>query len=209
MVQKVDSRIDLPESDVLDAFNDSFNEQTPEIVVDETKGESINGGKASGLKAVAKYHSAVAPRVQPIEVERSFQFSLNGIPYSGQMDVIDDDGAIRDTKFVGQTPPKGKYDLNMTGYALGYRQGASSEGDPVIESDTILDVIVRTNKPRYVPVKAGGPVTEDDIRRFASVVEAVNDGINKGNFPPNGLASPGTCSWCGYRNICPAKKGAR
>jgi hypothetical protein len=50
---------------------------------------------------------------------------------------------------------------------------------------------------------AGGPVSDEEIVRFANIVESVAHAIKAGRFVPNGLAS-GACSWCGYKAICPA-----
>lgn len=209
MRQKVDSREDLPESDVLDAFSTEFDQLAPDIELDESKDEDLGAGKDSGIKAVSRYHTAAAPRIQPIAVEQPIQFGLETgdgqrVVYSGQVDIIDDDERVRDTKFVGQMPAKGKYDLNMTGYAIGYRQATGRT-----ETNTVLDVIVRNKVPKYMVVEAGGPVTDDQIRSLAFVVEGVADGIRKGNFPANGIEGRGVCDWCGYRAVCPAKKGAR
>ncbi len=72
----------------------------------------------------------------------------------------------------------------MTGYALAYRQITGQK-----EQDTILDFLVATNKPYYLPVVAGGPVSDDAIVRFATVVEEVYSSIKAGRFPHNGLVS--------------------
>lgn len=203
MAQKIDSHTDLPEDDVLDAFSDAFDEQEMEEV------EKPGLLKDSGVAAVREYHRRAAPTIQPIEVEKPIQFAVNSIAYSGQLDLIDDAGRIRDTKFVGRKPEEGKYKLNMIGYAIGYRQGASTPSEPVVETDTVLDVMVRNKRPQYVQMSAGGPVSEHEIRRFASILKSVQDNIQKGSFPPNGLATPGTCRTCNFYKVCPAVNGAK
>ena len=67
----------------------------------------------------------------------------------------------------------------------------------------MLDYLVATKSPYYLPIAAGGPVTDDQIVRFANVVESVAGSIRSGRFAPNGLVS-GACSWCGYKAMCPA-----
>ena len=195
MAQKITTRLDLPVDDMADAYRDSFNEMEPEIEEDR---HQVGSFIDSGVALVRLHAREVAPHIQPKWVERPVQFELNGIPFSGQVDLLDDLNRVRDTKTTAQKPRGESYVLNMTGYALAYRQLTGE-----IETDTVLDYHVATKKPYYLPVSAGGPVDDGQIIRFANVVESVAAGIQAGNFPYNGLVS-GACSWCGFKNICPA-----
>lgn len=210
MSQKIDTRVDLPEEQVLDEFSTAFDDLAPDIELDPVKDEDLGTGKDSGIAAVATYHRDAAPAIQPIAVEQSVQFRINDVVYSGQIDLIDDAAAIRDTKFVSRTPQDGTYDLNMTGYALAFRQAASTTEGAVTESDTVLDVIVRNKVPKYVPISAGGPVSDERIQRFAGIVDTVAAAIKAGNFAPNGLiGAPPACTWCGYKTMCSAYLGRK
>lgn len=213
MRQKIESRADLPVEQVLDEFATAYDEMTPEVELTPKEiedGVTLGGGKDSGIAAVEAYHTQAAPLIQPIEVEKSIQFEINGIPYSGQIDTLDDALAVRDTKFVARTPQEGTYDLNMTGYALGVRQGASTTEGAVTESDVVLDVIVRNKTPKYVQVANGGPVDDERIRRFAGIVTDVYENIMAGNFTPNGVVgAPPACTWCGFKTMCSSYLGRR
>lgn len=195
MVQKVVTHIDLRPEDVADAYATSFEEMAPDIEEDR---HQLGSFKDSGVALVTLHTRTVAPSIQPKWVEKPVQFQLNGIPFSGQVDLLDDKNKVRDTKTTAQKPREGAYVLNMTGYALAYRQLTGE-----IETDTVLDYLVATKKPYYMPIEAGGPVDDGAIVRFANIVESVHGAIQAGRFVPNGLSS-GACSWCGYRNICPA-----
>lgn len=195
MRQKISSRVDLSVDDVADAYVDSFNDLSVDVEDDR---HEIPEYKDSGVK-LAKLHTAkIAPEIQPVWVEQPVQFKINDIPFSGQIDLLDDESRIRDTKTTARKPQQSAYGLNMTGYAISYRQLTGEQ-----ETDTVLDYLVATQRPYYLPIAAGGPVADDEIRRFANVVEAVAHTIKAGRFVPNGLAS-GACSWCGYQRICPA-----
>jgi hypothetical protein len=208
MSQKMSSGVDLPVSDMLDAYSDSWDEESangfmPDPMV--TPGEIKDGG----VKLIKLYHRQVAPTITPIAVELPLQFDINGQTYTGQIDLLAEEvvgdqpirTVIRDTKTTGRKPQGQNYLLNMTGYALGVRQQG------IEEADTVLDYLVATNKPYYHEIRMGGPISDDDIRRFAGVVESVGDAINAGTFTPNGLVS-GACSWCGFKAICKAYKEA-
>jgi hypothetical protein len=62
----------------------------------------------------------------------------------------------------------GDQTLNVTGYALAYRQLTGA-----VETDTVLDYLVATKKPYYLPIAAGGPVSDAQIVRFANVARVL------------------------------------
>lgn len=195
MRQKVDTREDLPISDVMDAAHDAYVRQAVDAI-DDPKEVAIFAGSTVDLAAV--YHREIAPEIQPIAVEIPVQFEIDGTPYSGQVDIIDEMERVRDTKTTARRPKPESYTIAMTGYALSYRQGTGKK-----ETDTILDYVVATQKPYPLPITAGGPVTDSQVRSFATIVSNVAGAINAGRFVPNGITS-GACGWCGYRIQCPA-----
>lgn len=200
MSQKSYSGTDLPEEEVLDSFSDHWDR----LVVDVEDKQDEDPGKAkdSGSKLVRLHHREVAPGIQPFWVEEPVQFAVNGIPYSGTIDLVDDRNRIRDWKTTKRTPTQANYLLQMTGYALAYRQLTGE-----VESEVVLDYLIRTKLPQYLPVASGGPIDNTSIVKFADIVERVYSAIDAGHFVPNGLVN-NACSWCGYRNICPAyRKG--
>lgn len=209
MAQKVSSTVDLPVEDVIDAYDTAWRENGQDgFAADATLKEGEV--KDKGQELIVLYHTTVAPKIQPIWVEQSVQFKINGIPFSGQIDqaeevpgprhaeTLETRLVIRDTKTTARKPNGESYLLNMTGYALAARQLTGEK-----EADTVLDYLVATKVPQYQEVRMGGPITDAQINRFATVVEDVSAAISAGRFTPNGLVS-GACSWCGFRPICPA-----
>jgi PD-(D/E)XK nuclease superfamily len=151
----------------------------------------------SGVKAVQFWHRVVAPTVHPAYVEQHIQFKLNGIVIDGTIDEVDADGLIRDHKFVGKKPSSGEqYVLNMTGYAIGYRQLTGK-----VERGIVLDHVVRTKEPQHVAIPSDPdkirPVPDQDIVAYADIIDTVSRSIEAGLFPPTGLKSH-ACSWCGF-----------
>lgn len=214
MFQKLTSKEDLPVDDVLDAYDTSWNTEAADgLLIEESVKESPGEAKDKGYELVQLHHEKVAPNIQPLWVEQPVQFTINGIPFSGQIDLahevpnLDPDPEaeamgleIVDTKTTARKPSGDSYLLNMTGYALASRQITGKK-----ESNTRLDYLVAVKDPYYLPVSAGGPTSDAQIERFANVVESVAGAIEAGRFVPNGLiGSPPACSWCGFRKICPA-----
>jgi len=208
MRQKIVSGIDIPVDDMLDSFDTSWTEETAngfETREDETPGDV----KDKGYALVKLYHREVAPHIQPTLVEEPVQFSVNGQPYSGQIDLAREvteeawDGPvsrleIRDTKTTARTPSGEAYLLNMTGYAIGLRNAQNR-----VESDVVFDYLIANQTPTYRELRLGGPITDDQIRSFGVVVDSVAAAIGAGRFVPNGLMT-NRCAWCPYRPICPA-----
>lgn len=201
MSQKSYSGIDLPEEAVLDAFSDRYDALAPDV---ESEDEDEDPGKAkdSGIGLVRLHHREVAPKIQPFWVEEPVQFAIDDIPYTGTIDLVDDKNRIRDWKTSKRKPTQISHVLQMTGYALAYRH---LTGDT--ESEVVLDYLIRTKQPQYLPIASGGPIDGDAIVRFASIVGEVHAAISTGRFLPNGLMS-NACSWCGFKNICPAYRNS-
>ncbi len=137
MRQKMVTGMDLPVSDMLDAYDTSWGEETVNgyaVMQDESPGVV----KDKGYELVRLYHAEVAPKIQPVMVEEPIQFTINGQAYSGQIDVGEEVDVpmfggpperrlvIRDTKTTGRTPQEDAYLLNMTGYAISQRQRRAS-----------------------------------------------------------------------------------
>ena len=200
MRQKIDSTLDLELDDVLDAFSTNYDTEIAEV---ETPEEDPGDLKDRGVRLMTLHHTEVAPKIQPLWVEQPVQFNVNNIPYSGIVDVVDDRHRVRDWKTTGQKPRPGSYLLNMVGYALGYRQATGET-----ETEVVLDYLVRTKVPQYIPIASGGPIDQTAIVSFAGTIEQVAAAIQAGTFVPNGLLS-GACSWCGYKNICPAYQSSQ
>lgn len=134
----------------------------------------------------------------PVLIERGFQIEVNGIPYSGVIDVLDRQGdtfVLRDLKTTNSRPAAGRYRLAMTGYYLGVTEGL---GEPI---DAMrLDYIVRTRTPYYWPEKVPLPA-EEDVATFANILSRVAEDVDKGDYEPTGLGT-WVCSFCSYRPIC-------
>ena len=193
MLQKITSRIDMDVDDVADAYSTEYDKLALDVQEPDT-----TGIKDGGI-ALARLHTEViAPEIQPVWVEQPIQFDINGVTFSGQVDLLDEMDRVRDTKTTARKPQPESYMFNMTGYAISKRQMTGTK-----ETDVVLDYLVATKEPYYLPIMAGGPVSDEEIIRFANIVENVAGAIKAGKFVPNGLVS-GACTWCGYKDICPA-----
>lgn len=199
--QKIESHEDLPVDDVLDAFSTSFDREAADAEEEPEKKLTKPVAKDAGVRSLKVWHKEVAPIIQPAMVEEPISFTINGIPWTGTIDYTDVDDVVGDWKFTWKTPSSAEaYILNMVGYAIGFRVKTGR-----LESRVSLDHMVALQDPKYVPIRSDGPVPDRSIVAFTDLVEDAVRTINSGNFLPTGLKS-GACSWCGYRDICPAYK---
>lgn len=192
---------DGPLDVALDAFSDSFDEEAKEAFEEPDKNLTFAKVKDKGIGEIKFWHKEVAPLIQPALMEQPISYQINGITWTGTVDLVDAEQRVRDWKFTGRTPSNADaYILNMVGYAIGYRELTGET-----ESQVVLDHIVGLKTPKYVPIRSDGPVSTQAIQAFATIVTDAYRSIQAGIFPANGLKS-GACSWCGYRDICPAYK---
>lgn len=208
MRQKIQSKTDLPFTDVLDAFSDSYDEETADGY-EAREGETLGSVKDDGYKLTDLHHTQVAPKIQPVFVEEPISFDINGQVWTGQIDIGEEVPTnlwgeeetgilVRDTKTASRRPSPEQYAINMTGYALGTRVSTGKR-----EAGVVFDYLVATQKPYYEKIEQP-PISDEGVRSFAYLVGNVTDSIKKGAFPANGLTSPGVCDWCGVRAQCPA-----
>ena len=193
MVQKIETKTDVSVDEMVDVFSDNFDR-----IVEDVE-EPIGTAKDDGVGLVRLHRRQVSPLIQPVWVEEAGQLTIDDIPYAWTVDLVDDKGRIRDTKTKMRRPTLEEHMLQMTGYALGYRQRTG-----LIEEDVIIDGLVRTKVPQYVPLH-GGVVSDHRVRAFAETIRSIGSAIESGNFPPNGLSN-GACNWCGYVDICKYRK---
>lgn len=190
---------DGPLDVALDAYSDSFDKESYESPEDPDKDETKPVFKDKGVKAVKFWHKEVAPDLQPDLIEEPISFSINGLNYTGTLDMSTLDRAIVDHKFTSRTPSGAEsYILNMVGYAIGYREKTGET-----ESRVELSNVVMLKDTKHVKISSDGPVPDKSIEAFAEILTDVNRGIQAGVFPPSGL-NTGACSWCGYTSLCSA-----
>lgn len=197
--QKIQSGVDLSTADVLDVFSDAFDSGVIEAEsAPEDEKEQPGIAKDSGIKTLTVYHETVAPGIDPLWVEHEGLIHINGVPYSYTVDLVDTKRRVRDHKYTKRRPQgRGDYRLAMIGYAMGYRHETGER-----EQDVVVDYMVRTQNPYHWPVASSGPVPDSAISAFAGILSMVNQAIHEGIFLPTGLVNH-TCSWCGYKDICP------
>jgi putative RecB family exonuclease len=196
--QKIQTKQDLSLSDVQDAAATEFDSSVPETEwkPDEDKGKI----KDEVITLAGLYHKEVAPMVQPEYVEEEVYFEADGLKFKGFIDVVQEGGIIRDTKTTAKTPSQDIADksLQLTAYSFAYRTLLGQE-----EKKVVLDYLVNTKTPKYVPLESSR--CKDDIDRFLAIAKQISKAIQSGIFYPNVDNFMCNSEHCGYWHKCHEK----
>ena len=200
--QKVESKADLPESDVCDIFSDQFESAKHDTAwfEDEKPGEI----KDTGIEILKVYHSVISPDVQPSQVEMKFQLDFSNLDekFIGYVDLLDESGLIIETKTTSRTPSEISHDhkLQTTAYSVGYRTKYKKQ-----EAGARIDYAVNKKEPEIVSMPL--QITAQDMDYFLTIVPRVLQAIKSEIFIPNRGHFLCSQRWCGYAELCMKRNG--
>lgn len=206
--QKVESREDLPVSDIVDAAVQGFKTrvQVDGYMLDEDEksiGHRTVIADATDLTAdLARLHAKTqAVSYQPVECERT---TLIVLPDASRdlitvTDLRDDGGRVVDFKTASRAPSQDDCDssLQLTAYAAAF----AVDNGGRYPAEVRLDVLTKTKTPARKMFSAQRTI--DDIESLAHRIDATVRAIDAGIFPPTSPAN-WACSakWCGYFQTC-------
>ena len=213
--QKIESRVDLPKKEVIDAsiarFEDGIRAEGL-LLNDEERaiGEDKVVGEAKDLVVTMAMalSDQVMPTVQPVAVEEKQLITMPpDVPdLLGFLDVIDVDDFIRDLKASSKAKRQAFWDddVQMTMYSLFYRAKYGKDAKGVI-----VDQVIGLKKGvKYEPVTTTRG--DRDYKALLHRINAVLRGIKAGVFIPAPTGS-WYCGpkWCGYWPTCEMVNGER
>lgn len=189
----------LPDEAIADFAAESTRKEWQKEPPTLQDGDPDEGGAVDTAVALAQvHHREVAPRIEPVAVERGFRLELPDFSHDlvGYID-IEEPHRIRDTKTSGKTPPADAADVSdqLTLYHL----DATVRGKEI--KAVALDYLVKTKVAKAVTLES--PRGPQDHARLLRKVEAAAAVIKAGNFMPAPADFWG-CSpkWCGYWDRC-------
>lgn len=214
--QKVSSFEDVPFLDLLTWYDDiaftraldDRQQQGDEILWDAGEDNARRRGRA----ITAAYHTAVAPRVQPLTVETRIEADFGlAVPILGFADV-QTEATVIDIKTGKQARRQIKPEWRLQ--AALYSSLTQLPVDFHAVSATVKDHRVTINTPLeapelsvWIPPEAQVEV-QRNVRTTAWLANYLMKTLGPDEpWPTDGQAHPWACSWCGYRGGCPAWKG--
>lgn len=164
--------------------------------------------KDEAVRLSALHRREVAPGLHPIAVERRMRLVLDGFPFDleGTIDV-EEEHAIRDLKTSAKAPTP---DLALGNPQLAFYSMVRTAIDGKRPLFVALDVLVKNKTPKYVPVSAPAPRTDEAI---LSRIERAAHVFEKEAFYPVDPSGPSgwTCSsrYCPFFESCPWGRARR
>jgi hypothetical protein len=201
-----------PKDAVLDCARDTLQARIDDEGLALTEDEHAKGlgvvigeAKDKAVRLSKLHYEAVAPGIEPLEIEREWRIEITGKPIVlvGRID-LEVAGGVRDSKTAGKTPMPDAADrsLQLTTYAIAYRVLNGGVNPSVLA----LDFLVDTKKPEWIPQTTTR--TEADMRAFLRRVEVAAKVIASGNYTPCSRDAMSyhrlVCSkeTCGYFGMC-------
>lgn len=224
MREKLRTGIDPPLSVMHDAFAQTYQDERYGLELEPEENEDAT--KDYVAKTLTRYHTNNAPFVQPRAIEQQFLLPLIGQaeqlpPLLGYIDIIKVplDGPptldVDDFKFKFpdargyRARPMTQDDVDSSDQLTAYEMVMDAAGVRVdrLGFQTLIGPSPRDPVPAIIPVYRDERLLHPTIRqrirqRLIDKIEAMVKSIRHGIFVPTN--NPRTCSWCGYRKICPA-----
>lgn len=204
--QKIQSGIDLRVNDIIDSGIAAFDEEIKDGVLlapDEAgRGADLVAGETrDDLRAMLDCHAkSQAPAYQPLFVEHKVLIELPNAPRDlmGVLDVATADAVI-DFKTAKRSKPKDEADtsVQLTIYAACFRQ-ETGKSPSFVALDSVIQTAKETKRQLLVSKR-----DEADFRALAHRINAVQQQIDAGSFPP-APAGSWQCSarYCYFHSTC-------
>lgn len=204
--QKIETRVDLPVVDVVDAAVEQFKaelqgayELTPE---EQAQGrDNVIGAATDTVASLAELHAReVAPEYQPVFVEQPVRLELPGPrDLYGIIDLADERKLVVDHKTAAKSKSQADVDnsVQLTVYAA-FHKALTGELPAAVRLETLV-------KSKKQPKRQVLESTRNsaDFTALANRINAVSAGVAAGVFQP---APTGAwwcgARWCGYWDTC-------
>ena len=212
MEQKIDSKKNLSEDDVKDAFVTEWDANK-----DNTEFHSVDKPKdlrEIGINSVGEWSNTIAKTIQPKAVQQKLPIEFNDFDFNvlQYADVITDDGVIIDNKTAGRSISVSKvteklliphdHRLQLTMYDIGYEVNESSQA-----TGLGLDYLIKTKKPKIQ--QARWKPNKQDRQYVLQLMETVANGVKKEVFIPNRNNMMCSKRFCAYWRECENKYGGK
>lgn len=197
--QKIKSRKDLHAQEVIEAFDNFFKVEIAKL--SNPSPSTILTLELQGRNLLQGYIDTMAPGLQPIAVEEEFEIQLQSvdIKIKGFIDLVTEDGIIRDHKVCGKSTynkwSQSYVDdlIQLTFYSLAYRKLFGKN-----EKALAIDALCRMpDKPMYKSI-----LTQRSDHQIVVIVELLKQMlkmVDKDIWYPN-LRH---CKECDFRDTCP------
>lgn len=201
--QKVNTKIDLPVSDLQDAARDSYLKTLSDGVFlpkeqQSEKKKLLNVGLNQSIELTELYRHVVAPEINPIEVERSFLLDIGlSLPIAGRID-YEQSGNVNDLKTTTKSWSKGRINKEIQPVFYSIAHDYEFGQRPLFRYHVM--VALKRQAKHQIQTRI---CSSADYQALISRIEIFINMLNAGVFLPAEVGA-WVCSpkWCGYYTTC-------
>ncbi len=203
LAQKIETGIDLPEQEVLDAFETDFNRRSE---FTDWTGTTKEAEKDVGVRLSRLHRKEAAPLIKPAAVQWGFRFDTGrGYGMAGTADIITEDGTVEDTKSSNKIYQQDAISQSLQGpiYVNALKKlGLPGQTASGAFRYRVLIKPTKTLPARLQTIERG--ISDREISFAEEATDRVHRAIQAGIALP---ADPKSylCNetWCGYHSVCP------
>lgn len=191
---------------VLDVFSTEFDKRASETQWgDDDPGEQ----KDLGAQLVSAHYLELAPKIDPVAVQQTFELTLANAPYDlfGTFDIIERSGVIVDTKTASKPYSVEKVNDEVQPVLYTFAQKALTGVEP---AGFRFDVLIKSGKTKTQQVQ--DKVRPESTELLFDRINTMDRAIKAGVFPMSPtMQGNWWCSrkFCGYSDICPKFRGRK
>lgn len=143
------------------------------------------------------YLDQLAPTIEPSVVEWATDFQIDGIPFTGRLDIVDKDLVIRDTKTSAKMPSDYvmEKDIQLTAYSIAFQQATGLTPKKVCR-----DYITTGKTPRVETYYA--EKKPKDVDRLKKITHSLLGSVEHNLLYPNHQSMMCTPRACSYWDLC-------
>lgn len=198
LIQKIETRVDLPVEDVKEAAEDALRKEVDgaggasEV---QWSGESLPKAIDSAVSLTERHMMEHAPRIQPVTVQQFLSRPIPGTTRAlfGHLDFIEEDGTVGDIKTGSRRMSTKDAENDQQATAYSYLMGRPIDFRFWRVIDTrryVTDEIVSTQR------------SDTETRWYEEAAQQVSAAIDGGAYPPNPTGWWCDQKWCGFYSRC-------
>jgi len=198
MAEKVVTERDLDVGEVLEVYRAAWNGQADQV--EFAPDENPEAIREDGARLVETYMREAAPSIQPAAVEVYVHGEIGGVKVQGHVDLLCDDGTVRDIKTAKRSPSgiSGHNMLQLTTYEM-LTPGASGR--------VVVDTLVANKTPKLVQIEH--TITAQDRLAPERIYPIAQATMRAGYYMPNRTSNLCSRKNCAHWRACEAEFGGR